>query len=190
MRTFVAIALTHEIQNYLAGIQETLKKTQADIKWVQPENIHLTLKFLGERKEKKIEQIKEILEETVKDKTCFSLRLSHLGAFPKIDYPRVIWVGIDKGKEEIERIAYELEEQIAKIGIPKEDKPFSSHITIARLKSPLNREKLVGALKRVECAEEKELRVEKITLYKSTLTPKGPIYEVLKESPLLRQSEE
>jgi 2'-5' RNA ligase len=184
MRTFIAIPLAQEIRDYLACIQLQLKKCQADVKWVQPENIHLTLKFLGERDEKKIDKIKEALDETARDKTCFSLRLCNLGAFPKIDFPRVIWVGIDKGEEEIKKIAYELEEKIAKAGIPKEDKPFSSHITIARLKTSLNREKLAGELKRLERVEGKEFRVEKITLYKSTLTPKGPIYEVLREASL------
>lgn len=184
MRTFIAIALTQEIRDYLAGIQERLKKSQADVKWVRPVNIHLTLKFLGERDEKKIEKIKEVLEETAKDKTCFPLRLCNLGAFPKIDYPRVIWVGIDKGEQETKEIAYELEEKIARLGIPKEDKPFSSHITIARLKTPLNRERLVEELKKNHPLEGKEFRVGKIILYKSTLTPSGPIYEVLKEANL------
>jgi len=184
MRTFIAIALPQEMRDYLACIQAELKKCQADVKWVQPENIHLTLKFLGERDEKKIEKIKEILEETAREKACFSLRLCNIGAFPKIDFPRIIWAGIDAGEKETEALALELEERIAKIGIPKEDKPFSSHITIARIKSPANREGLVQGLKKIPQIQGKEFRVEKITLYKSTLTPKGPIYEVLKEANL------
>jgi 2'-5' RNA ligase len=184
MRTFIAINLTQEIRDYLAGIQGELKKCRADVKWVQPENIHLTLKFLGERDEKKIEKIKEALEETAREKNCFSVRLYNIGAFPKIDSPRVIWVGIDKGEKETKEIAYELEEKIAKIGIPKEDKPFSSHITIARIRSPADRASLVQELKRLSKLENKEFSVTTITLYKSTLTPKGPIYEVLKEASL------
>jgi 2'-5' RNA ligase len=184
MRTFIAIALTREIRDYLASIQEELKKCRADVKWVQPENIHLTLKFLGERDEKKIEKIKLELEETARDKKSFSIRLSAVGAFPKLDFPRIIWVGIDRGEKETEEIAYELEERIAKIGIPKEDRPFSSHITIARLKSPLNRESLVQELKKLAPPQGKEFKVGKITLYKSTLTPQGPIYEALKEANL------
>ena len=184
MRTFIAIALPQEMRDYLACIQAELKKCQADVKWVQPENIHLTLKFLGERDEKKIERIKEILQETVREKAYFVLHLCNIGAFPKIDFPRVIWVGIDKGDKETKALALELEDKIAKLGIPKEDKPFSSHITIARIRSPANRESLVQELKRTPTLEGKEFLVTKITLYKSTLTPKGPIYEVLKEASL------
>ena len=184
MRTFIAIALPQEIRDYLACIQAELKKCQADVKWVQPENIHLTLKFLGERDEKKIEKIKEILQESVREKACFAVRLCNIGAFPKIDFPRVIWLGLDKGEKETKEIAYALEEKIAKLGIPKEDKPFSSHITIARIRSPANRESLVQELKRVPKLKDLEFPVTKITLYKSTLTPKGPIYEILKEASL------
>lgn len=184
MRTFIAIELTQEIQGYLADIQRELKKCRADVKWVQPENIHLTLKFLGERDEKKIEKIKEIVEETAKTKTCFTVRLSNIQTFPKVGSPRIIWVGIDQGDKETQDLAYELEEKIAKIGIPKENRPFSSHITIARIRSPLNRADLMQKLKTLPPCQDKALLVTKITFYKSTLTPKGPIYEVLLEANL------
>ncbi len=184
MRTFIAIVLTREIRDCLAGIQEQLKKCRADVRWVQPENIHLTLKFLGERDEKKIEKIKEVIEEIAREKVCFSVRLCNIGAFPKVESPRIIWAGIDEGERETQDLAYELEEKIAKIGIPKEDKPFSSHITIARLKSPSNRECLVQELKKLPKIQDKKFPVTKITLFKSTLTTKGPIYEVLKEADL------
>ena len=184
MRTFIAIGLTQEIRDYLADIQQELKKCRADVKWVRPENIHLTLKFLGERDEKKIDKTKEAMEETAKAKTCFSVNLSSFGAFPKLDSPRIIWVGIDRGEKETKEIACDLEEKIARIGIPKEDKPFSSHITIARVKSPLNRQALIQGLKTLPPCQNKEFLVTTITLYKSTLTPNGPVYAVLKEAAL------
>jgi 2'-5' RNA ligase len=187
MRTFIAIELPQEIKTALSRLQDQLKTTAADVKWVQPQNIHLTLKFLGERDDKKIEKIMQILEETAKDKNCFQIRIWSLGAFPKINFPRVIWVGIDQGDNETKEIAKDLEERIAKIGIPKEDRPFSSHITIGRTRSTLNREKLVEGLNKLAdyFVENKlEFTAVKITLFKSTLTPQGPIYEVLKEANL------
>ena len=185
MRTFIAIDLPKEIKDSLAILKEQLMASGADVKWVEPQNIHLTLKFLGEVDEKKLEKIITILEEVAKNKNSFSLSISSLGAFPKLDYPRVIWLGIDEGDKESKEIAKELEEKIAKIGIPKEDKPFSSHITIGRTKSTLNREKLVQNLKTLAGGFGKRnlaCRVTKIILFKSTLTPKGPIYEALKEA--------
>jgi len=109
MRTFIAIELPGEIKDHLSCLQEQLKKTGADVnprtnfnlaendntigagvKWVKPDNIHLTLKFLGERDEKKIEKISAILEETAKNRNVFEAELSSFGAFPKVDSPRVI----------------------------------------------------------------------------------------------------
>ena len=187
MRTFIAIELPQKIIGTLSALQNQLKNTQADVKWVAPENIHLTLKFLGEVDEKKIEKIIQALEETAKDNQPFSIRLCALGAFPKINFPRVIWVGIDAGDEETKNIAFVLEEKLQKLGIPKEKRPFSSHITIGRVRSGLNREKLVKELNILAgqsanyCAD-LEFLTTKITLFKSTLTPKGPIYEILKEA--------
>ncbi len=187
MRAFIAIELPKEVKDSLSNLQEQLKKSGADVKWVQTQNIHLTLKFLGERDDKKIEKIMQILEEVAQGKNPFQLRISSLGAFPKIDFPKVIWVGIDQGDNETKEIAKELEEKIAQIGIPKEDRPFSSHITIGRTRSGLNREGLVkdlANLTRNFGQQIQEFLVTKITLFKSTLTPKGPIYEVLKEASL------
>jgi 2'-5' RNA ligase len=187
MRTFIAIELPKEIKDALSRIQELLKKSGADVKWVEPKNIHLTLKFLGERDDKKVKKIEEMLEEAANNHNGFNIRVSSIGAFPKISFPRVIWVGIDKGDNETKEISKELEEKIAKIGIPKEDRPFSSHITIGRTRSTLNRTRLVEELnKLVESfgKENLEFSVTKIALYKSTLTPRGPIYEILKEANL------
>lgn len=185
MRTFIAIELPREIKDSLASLQEQLKKSGADVKWVEPQNIHLTLKFLGEIDDKKLDKITNVLEAVAKDRSSFQIYITSCGAFPKIDYPRVIWVGIERGDKETKEISKDLEEKLATIGISKEDRPFSSHITIGRLRSPLKREKLVLDLKAKENnlgQEHWEFTVTKIILFKSTLTPKGPIYEVLKEA--------
>jgi 2'-5' RNA ligase len=187
MRTFIAISLPPEIQNSLAKLQQQLKTSGADIKWVEPQNIHLTLKFLGERDDKKIEKVMLILEDAAKGKKQFKLRLSTIGAFPRISSPRVIWVGASEGDIETKAIAQELEEKIAKIGIPKEERAFSCHITIGRARSAKNIGNLIKELSGLADKfgqETTEFTVNKITLYKSTLTSKSPIYEVLKEASL------
>ena len=118
----------------------------------------------------------------LEDKKSFSAILLSLGAFPKIDYPRVIWVGISQGSAEIKEIAQELEQRISQIGLPAEKKPFSSHITLGRVRSGLKREKLVTKLKEFQDQIKegsKEFRIDRVILFKSTLTPQGPIYEEL-----------
>lgn len=187
MRAFIAIELPEQIKDTLGKVQEQLKATGTDVKWVAPENIHLTLKFLGEVDEKKIEKVNAILEDVAKDKNSFSLRLSSLGAFPKMHSPRVIWAGVAEGDKETKEIAKALEEKIAKLGIPKESRPFSSHITLGRTRSNLNRQNLVENLERLaqEFSQDGlEFKATKITLFQSTLTPKGPIYTALKDASL------
>ncbi len=187
MRTFIAIELSQEIKDFLSNIQSQLKASGADVKWVEPKNIHLTLKFLGEIDEKKLVEVNKVLEETARNKNPFSLRFSCLGAYPKINFPRVIWIGIDQGDIEVKEIAGILEERVAKLGIPQENRPFSCHITLGRTKSNLKQEDLVKKLTFLEGnlgGKKPEFQVTKLTLFKSTLTPKGPLYEVLKEAHL------
>lgn len=185
MRVFIAIELSERTQGFLNRLQEQLKNSQAEVTWVKPQNIHLTLQFLGEIDDKKVSQVIGLLDNVVADKNAFYIRLSGIGAFPKISFPRIIWVGIDKGDIETKQIAKDLEEDAAKIGIFKENKPFSSHITIGRVRSALNRNALVKNLDNLVnnfLKDAPESPVNKITLFKSTLTPKGPIYEVIKEA--------
>jgi len=184
MRTFIAITLPEDIRDSLEKVQKQLKTSQADVKWVEPKNIHLTLKFLGEIDNSQLEKIIAILGDTAKNQAAFLCRISSVGAFPRDNSPRVIWAGIDLGDEEIKQIAKRLETNLLGLGFPPEDKPFSSHITLGRTKSSLNRDSLVKGLLDLQKKAEKEtiaFSVNKITLFKSTLTPLGPIYEPLKE---------
>ncbi|HTZ11987.1 MAG TPA: RNA 2',3'-cyclic phosphodiesterase [Candidatus Margulisiibacteriota bacterium] len=187
MRAFLAIDLPENIRDTLAGIQGELKKGAADVKWVSPGNIHLTLKFLGEINDNQAEKIKAILAETAQHHQAFYIKINSLGAFPKLDYPRVIWAGALEGKAETEAIAAELEEKIIQMGIPKEEKPFACHITLGRVRSSLNKERLVKAILGLNDSLKKETMefpAFKITFYKSTLTPNGPLYQILNEAVL------
>jgi 2'-5' RNA ligase len=187
MRAFIAIELPREIKDSLVQLQDKLKSSSADVKWVEPNNIHLTLKFLGEIEDERLGRINSILENIAENKIPFHASISSIGAFPRISSPRVIWAGIDEGDKETKEIVKILEERIEKLGIPKEDRAFSSHITIGRRRSGLNIDKLSQSLKTLENDFAKRnlgFNVTKITLFNSTLTPKGPIYEVLKEANL------
>lgn len=190
MRTFIAIELPKEILDLLAKIQSGLKASGADVKWVEPKNIHLTLKFLGELNDEKLEKAVRGLEDTAGENNPFRMRIASAGAFPRIEYPRVIWLGIDKGDKEAKKISDELEERLQKSGIPREERPFSAHITLGRTRSALGREKLISGLKTAAAALAKEnsgsleFPVTKLVLFKSELSPKGPVYDALKEANL------
>ena len=184
MRAFIAIDLPKEVKQSLEGIQKKLRASGADCKWVDSKNIHLTLKFLGEIDDAQLHKIEQILDTAAKNQNPYHVRISTAGAYPKAHTPRVIWVGIDEGDQETKNLAKILEDQIEKIGIPKEDTPFSSHITIGRTRSGMGRENLIEGLASL-ANDYKEMPQEflasKITLFKSTLTPGGPVYDILKE---------
>jgi RNA 2',3'-cyclic 3'-phosphodiesterase len=184
MRAFIAIELPKEIKEHLSKIQGKLKASGADVKWVEPANIHLTLKFLGEIDEEVKAKVITALSGIASDRNSFIASISSIGAFPKAQSPRVIWAGLNLGDEQVKEIAKQIDSDLEKIGLAKEDREFSSHITLGRTKSSKNRIELVKLLEGLSETQlgPFEFHVSKITFFKSTLTPKGPIYEALHES--------
>jgi len=178
MRTFIALNLSDETKEELSRIQEEFKKADADVKWNKPHNIHITLKFLGDIDETKVSEIKSVLDSISRESKPFDISLFKLGAFPSLNQVRVLWVGIDKGCSEVDQIAASVENNLEKIGFLKEDRPFSAHLTLGRVKSGRNKAALKEKLSSIE-AQPKSSRIDSITLYQSTLTPKGPIYTPL-----------
>jgi 2'-5' RNA ligase len=189
VRTFIAIKLTPEIISKISGMQEELKRTGAQVKWVKPENIHLTLKFLGHITSEELEKVKIATRETLKPFKSFGISISGLGAFPKIEYPRVIWVGVDEGKEELKRMTSNLEERLAQIGFAKEKREFSPHLTIGRVKSSKRKERLIEAFTKFTAAHLGSMKVDKIAIIKSELKLQGPVYTSLEEIDLRGEEE-
>ena len=185
MRTFIAIELSEEIRSSLSQIQSHLKYSGADVKWVEKDNIHLTLKFLGEISEAKAEEVKKALDSIARETSKFEITLKDIGAFPKIEFPRVIWVGLDKGAAESVELAAKVDEALSGIGFQKESRPFASHLTIGRVRSPKNREALKEKVTGYKGPIPGSQMISSAILFQSTLTPKGPIYTKLHESKLM-----
>lgn len=188
MRTFIAIEVDEEIKEGLAKIQDELKIAQADVKWVEPKNIHLTLKFLGEVGENKIPAIIQALKDAARQTKSFSIALTNLGAFPSLKSPRVIWIGSENGSAELLELANLIEALLVKLGFPGEKREFSCHLTLGRAKSSLNKESLSEKISQIKFGSPLRQDVKSIVIFKSTLTPKGPIYEKLAEENLKTQA--
>jgi len=184
MRAFIAIELSEPIRDALAKTQTSLKYAGADVKWIGKDNIHLTLKFLGEISEDKAEQVATALDDITKETKPFDISLKDLGAFPAIDHPRVIWVGLDKGAKESTELAKKIDEALSKLGFQEESRPFAAHLTIGRVRSGLNRTALVEKMKSYQLSAISFQLIKSIALFKSTFTPKGPIYVKLHEAKL------
>lgn len=178
-RAFIAIELNEDAHAELASLQSCLKSSEADVKWVSPESIHITLKFLGNIDGKKVEEVKGILKEVAASQEPFWMTLKEAGAFPKIDFPKVIWVGIDKGKDESSEIAELLEERLEAIGIPREDRPFHPHATLGRAKSTKNIDRLKKIMTDLKFEPKAIVEVGGLILFQSQLATKGPIYTPL-----------
>lgn len=184
LRAFIAIDLDDKTQKALSRIQDELKETKADIRFIKPENIHLTLKFLGDITKDKAEAVAKILEETSWVLKPFSISLTHIGAFSEIEHPEIIWVGANQGRSEVKGFVLRLEEELEKIGFAKEKREFESHVTLGRLRSNLNQNSLIKTLKTFQMDSPIIQNVHSLTLFKSTLTPRGPVYEPLEIFPL------
>jgi 2'-5' RNA ligase len=186
MRAFIAIEIPRTIKTELIQVIDRLKSSRADVKWVKPEGIHLTLKFLGNIDQQKIKEVKEILDKVAKMQVCFEIRLEGLGAFPKPVSPRVIWAGVKQGAQNTINLAKNLENQLEKIGFEKEKRPFHPHLTLGRLRSGQNKGKLVQLLKSSKFKSPSVIQATHVSLIQSTLTPGGAIYTPIYQTDLSR----
>jgi len=184
MRTFIAIELSDHVKKKIEQLQAPLKKTNTFVSWVKPENIHITLKFLGEVPENKINEVFSATGKALEGAKKFTMSLKGLGAFPDVRRPRVIWIGSGSGEKELSYLANRVEEEMEKIGFPKENRKFSAHFTIGRVKSSKNIEKLMELVKSSDFSTE-EIEIKEVVVMKSQLHPAGAIYTPLKKIPLL-----
>ena len=157
-----------------------IKNCGANVKLVEPENIHITLKFLGDTSEDHVSNIEEIMKNSVNGLESFEIKLKNVGVFPNQNYIKVVWIGIEKG-EKIAQISNKIDEELSKLGYKKEKRGFSAHLTVARVRSAKNKEKLLQIIEKYRDIEFLSFKVESIKLKKSELTPKGPIYTTLND---------
>jgi len=178
IRTFIAISVLEEIKKNIADLQRKLKGCGGHIKWVRTESIHLTLKFLGDVEESKIDTIADSLKKAVRTQKSFKISVSGTGAFPNIRQPRVLWVGIDEGKEILTSLASEIDRVCTALGFKPEKRKFSAHLTLGRVKFQKN---INTTLNTMNAANFKggSFRAEEIIIMKSELRPEGALYTPL-----------
>lgn len=173
MRCFICIDLPKEVQNEMARIQSELPKDSKLI-IVKPKDIHLTLKFLGDIDEDKIEKVKDLLKKINFQK--FKAKVNGSGFFPTPSFIRVVWAGIEP-KQEFEKI-HEIIEKLLSLEDFKPDKGWQNHATLARVKWIRDKNEFVDKIKQIKL-KPIEFIIDNIKFKKSTLTPEGPVYEDL-----------
>jgi RNA 2',3'-cyclic 3'-phosphodiesterase len=184
IRSFLAIDLPTEIKEQLAGQIRILSPDTSGIKWVDPRQIHLTLKFFGSISEEMIDKIIESAKKVTLRREPFSLSLKGVGGFPHIRRPRIIWAGLSSNLEALLKLGEELEIAFKQIGFARENRPFHPHLTLGRNKTNQPNEKLFQRLSGWVEEESEPFGVEEIILYKSDLKPFGPVYSKICSFPL------
>lgn len=180
IRTFIAFELPKPIIEHITSIQKEIRSYGFSAKWVSAENIHLTLKFLGNVNPTDLETIADTLYQSCKHHPPLQLIAKGIGAFPDVKRPRVVWVGMSGDIPQLIELQKELETNLEKIGFPKEGKPFQAHLTIARIKDKIDSKKLVESIHQLADRRSEAFIVDQVTLFKSDLKPSGPIYTKLK----------
>lgn len=175
MRTFIAIEIPSEIKSALAALQTELRRAGADVSWTKPENIHLTLKFLGEVDERRIGEIEKVCVSLAAEFQPFTLSLNDTGVFPNARQPRIIWAGLAGEIEKAVEMQKRLDERIALIGFGREEKAFRPHLTIGRVKSNRKTRELI-ALADAHRLPALSFVISEIVLMKSELHPAGARY--------------
>lgn len=181
LRTFIAIDVPPAVLDTITRIQRRFKSLGLHASWVKPGNIHLTLKFLGDTDPGRIPGIQKKLTETLAPCVPFRLSLDSAGVFPNTKSPRILWVGLKDEKGALETLQAGIEKSLEGLGFPMEQRPFSPHLTLARIKSPKGKEELKDELDALnqEGIGPHPFDVGGLQLYESQLTPKGSIYTVL-----------
>jgi len=181
IRAFVAIELDDALKIALGQIQARLKRTANPrvARWVAPEAIHLTLKFLGDVPADRIDEITGAVRRSCEAFAPFSICLSDAGCFPNPGRPRVIWVGVDGELKVLMRLQHSVESELSRIGLPPEKRGFHAHLTLARLRrnaSSRERVEIGEAVSTVEVGASVTMTVREVSLMRSDLRPTGAVY--------------
>jgi len=190
VRLFVAVEIGETLATGAAKLSEELERRaaaaarRAKVTWIPADRMHLTIRFIGEVDEGKASMVRDALEKPLAV-VAFSLTLCGAGTFPKGGTPRVVWLGVTEGREQLVRVEREITARLTPLGIPEEDRAYSPHLTLARVRDPagLKSARLLDGLtdRRIGTTH-----IETITLFHSTLSPKGPTYTPLLRTPLGR----
>ncbi len=184
VRTFISINLDSSLHKALGEALGKFSSSKASVKWVTSENAHLTLKFLGNVEEARLPEVIAACEKAAQGVKPIDLEMKAVGCFPNMNRPRIVWLGVQKGVEELKQLQKRVEAELESLGFPKEDREFKAHLTIGRVKGKQGMSRLSRLLEEEKDIFIGSMRAEKISVMKSRTLPNGPVYTELKAIPL------
>lgn len=176
MRAFLALDISPKARAGLSQAIRLLRPESFRVKWVDPDLMHLTLKFFADLSEDHLDALSTALRGVTQKTAPFMFKLKGLGFFGARERMRVLWCGVVEGAEAVSALQREIDAALAPLGLPREERPFSPHLTIGRLREPAREPQLARALERMKDYEAGEVRADKLILFSSVLTPRGPVY--------------
>ena len=183
-RTFIAIELPPQVRAHLADCQQRLKRAQGDVRWVRPDIIHLTLVFLGDVPTDMLADLEKTVREALAPFGVLAMRVQGAGRFPPRGLPRTIWIGIEETSGGLAALQKALAEATAAFAEKEEDRAYTPHLTLGRVKSPRGGRDLAGAVDAMAGVTGPSFEAREVTIFKSELSPQGPTYTPLARIPL------
>ncbi|MBO9325826.1 MAG: RNA 2',3'-cyclic phosphodiesterase [Roseiflexus sp.] len=183
-RLFIAVELPDTLREELASLQTRLKRDQPPVRWVKPEAMHLTLWFLGDVRDNQIADLKTTLMLSFAGQHAAHIRLGAPGAFPNLQQPQVIWVGLAEGEAHLRSWYDALARRLPDLGFPADPRPFRPHLTLGRVRreaSAEQQQRLGAALRSLKLSSDHMWNLQRVVLFRSDLRPEGPRYTALAE---------
>jgi len=181
IRSFIAVKIPADAADRIRAAQQQLRATGPDVKWVDPDNLHITLKFLGDVERPRLDSLWQSTAEGLNGATAFTMRFHGVGAFPDPDRPRVVWVGIAGGAEELRELAAGVEAACERHGFEREKRPFRAHVTLGRVRRPAPNPALAAAMADHAQTDLGEAYVDRVLLMRSELTRTGAVHSMLQQ---------
>ncbi len=185
VRTFVAVETSEAVRAAAAKLIRKFARCDANVRWVEPENMHLTLKFLGDVDALEIPDVCRAVEQAVAEVPGFSFNVAGAGAFPKIERPRTLWLGVTSGAEELIELNKQIEKGLKTLGYPPDNRRFSPHLTLGRVKrTGPELDELSELITSLADHPVGTTAVDEVTVFSSELTREGPVYQALSHAAL------
>jgi len=184
-RTFIAVDPGDDIQGAAISLQEKLAKTGAEVNWVTPESIHITLLFLGEVDDRELHSVCRAVKDVAATQAPFALRVAGVGAFPNARRPKVVWGGITDGADALTRLHAALETAMLELGCYRtEARGFTPHLTLGRVKAEADGLTLAPELTKRMAWDGGRTMIDEVLVFSSELEREGPVYTILGRGPL------
>lgn len=179
IRCFISIEIPQPIRKQMVQVPEPLKNVKGKFSWSGTNNLHITLKFLGDCSRGRLDAISRRLAQIAAHHAPFDMSFEDVGVFPGHSSPRIVWLGVKDGRDQLVKLASDVDDSMEEIGFKKEVRPFRAHVTLARVKSLSSRDELRAAIERMPKANIERMRASHIFLMRSQLNPKGAVYTVI-----------